>query len=157
MTLRQLGRRDEARAVLEEQTRRTPDSPVPYLALLSDYVGEGSVDQARAMIQEVLARTQPDEYLVKFELGSRAFGLPGGRQMAEDLLREAERHPGYHIVTSRVLLGVLLEGRNEEESRRYLDLARHEWVSPMDFAEFIAAARRQLAGDVHQPATDSTK
>jgi tetratricopeptide (TPR) repeat protein len=141
--LHTLGHDDEARGVIEDQIRRTPGSPIPYIALVAIATRAGEWDAVRRHADEAIARMGPGDVREKFELAGKLV-VADELEDAERLLREVEQTPGPHLPMSHATLAVLVEDRDAVAAREYEHLARREWVSPHDIESYLDSTRELL-------------
>jgi tetratricopeptide (TPR) repeat protein len=132
----------EARELLKRQSEIHPESRLPYLGLLEIAVRQERWDEARDLVDEVLARTRSDDYGGRYELALRLMPVPGQRKRVESLLENAiVGMPNFALAAAT--LGVLLEGTDDKRARELIDRARKDWISPHAFEDFVAHVRRK--------------
>lgn len=134
------GREEEARRVLEEQTRLFPDSRLPYLGLLDLAVDRGDWDEAVRLADETAARTDDGDYAGKHELAYQLIHIPPRREEGVSLLRQvapALRDPGPALL----MLGTVLQKAGDPEGARFIAQARKAWNAPVPFEDALAERR----------------
>lgn len=131
----------EARRLLEAQRAANPHNRLPYLGLQELASRDRDWTKADRWAREALKRTSASDYAGKYELALQWALVPGALERAISLLREAcEGLPRFALC--HVLLGVLLEGEENEEARKHIDRARRFWKSRDSFDEFLEDSRQ---------------
>jgi predicted Zn-dependent protease len=139
------GNFDEARHLLEHLRTAHQESRLPFLGLIELAVKERAWTSIPTLANKALERTPPNDPGAKYELGLLLALVPDARDQAVVLLREAAaKLPRYPLV--HVLLGVLLEEKDETAAREHISRARRLWRAPIQFDEFLAAERRDFGG-----------
>lgn len=118
---------EEARDVLREGKREHPESAWLELGESTLALAEGRFDDAGTHAENA-GRRRGEEWEIARWAGWVLMQLPGGQQVAEEFLREAARRDTVQR-EAHLLLGVLLEETNPQDSAAYLYAAREKWRS----------------------------
>lgn len=137
---------EEAEAFLAQLAEANPSSRLPYLGLVRSAEAQGDLDRAMAFADEAERRTSATDFRAKYELALELSRLPGSRNRALEVAREAANGMPDHSLSS-ALVGTLLELEDDPAALDYIERARRTWRSPNDFDESLKKARARLSED----------
>jgi predicted Zn-dependent protease len=146
-TLAAQEREEEARRVLQEQSRLFPDSRLSYLGLLELAVERGDWDEAVRLADETAARTHERDYVGQHELAYQLIHIPARREEGVSLMRQiapALRDPGPALL----MLGTVLEKGGDPEGAKLIARARKAWNTPVPFEDALAERRAHVENHV---------
>lgn len=141
--LRWRGADMEAETLLKDSMKARPDSYVPYLGLVELGLWRGLTEEALMWADKVEERIGPEEFGKMFDL-ALPLGIanhPETRRRAISLLERATagwpRFPLAHA-----LLGLLLEGEDNDGAERHLAKAKLQWKGHHSFDDFVLIQRK---------------
>jgi len=148
--LREEGRLAEARALLEQEHARFPDSEAIANDLCVTMLIQDEPEQARMMLLSRLERTDLPRWLLPYILNNLAYadamlGDPELLAEAERLIEEAIRLQGVHPTLLVTRACVFAQCGRAEESLRLLDLVDRDHVDPRTRAVRLGARGIALA------------
>ncbi len=135
---------EEAHQIFELLRGRTPRSPLPFAGLASLSLNSGRWEDARRYAAEAIARDAAGLPDLAVELAATVMEIPGASHLAEPLLtRAAQVYP--LEPTIHLLLGVLLEGTDQDRAQAHLATAERTWRdSSGPFGESASFIRERL-------------
>jgi len=133
--LREEGRLAEARALLEQEHARFPDSEAIANDLCVTMLIQDEPEPARTMLRSQLERPNLPRWLLPYILNNLAYadamlGDPQSLAEAERLIEEAIRLQGVHPTLLGTRACVFAQCGRAEESLRLLDLVDRDHVDP---------------------------
>jgi tetratricopeptide (TPR) repeat protein len=132
----------DARPLLERARESHPDSPLPYLGLMSVASRDGDRRRALVLADEAERRIALGDYNEHFALARRLVDFPERRSQFEYHLRTAANGlRGYAM--PHMLLAALVENTDRAEAARHLAAGRRRWLGP-DFDHTMDELRRLL-------------
>lgn len=132
----------DARILLERAMESHPDSPLPYLGLMSVAKRSGDPRGALALGDQGASRIGPDDFNGHYALAKRLVDFPERRNQLEYHLRRAVTGLR-HQAMPHMLLAALLENTDGVEASRQLAVGRRFWKGP-DFDHTMAELRQLL-------------
>jgi tetratricopeptide (TPR) repeat protein len=138
----------DANPVLERARESHPNSPLPYLGLMSVAKRAGDPRRALILADQAASRIAPDDFNGHFALAERLVDFPERRTQFEFHLRRAATGlRGYAM--PHMLLAALLENTDRPEATRQLAAGRRLWGGP-DFDHTMEDLRRLLQTEASQ-------
>ena len=132
----------DARPFLEKALESHPESPLPYLGLISVAKRDGDPRRALVLADQAARRIAPDDYKKHFALAQRLVGVPERRSQFEYHLRTALNGMRGHAMP-HMLLAAFVENTDRAEATRHLAAGRRLWRGP-DFDGTMDEIRRRL-------------
>ena len=138
----------DARPLLERARESHPDSPLPYLGLMSVAKRDGDPRGALVLADEAARRIALGDYNEHFALARRLIDFPERRSQFEYHLRTAAIGlRGYAM--PHMLMAALIENTDKKQATRHLAIGRRNWRGP-DFDHTMDELRRLLRTEAVQ-------